>query len=420
VTVVVHVHWCLWNVCVQVYELTATIEATISAPSSLATGTPVSLTTTGSVLAGGGTSIYLSIASLLQSSPSDLTISPIFTSPVPTYLVSTTKHEGTTYTNMTTFTVVTVAAASSKQTYDATIKSTATMPFGVFSITALNPNSGLFVTISEDESMAYNESVVRIGSVDTTTYALTFGPAVTYDTNTQYSITPLVSPISDTQFAIAYYKRKSVLTRIGTILAGSGAYEIILSNSVLFADNSDFDVMFDVVGLTNEYYLAIHYPAAATTDTTPINYLGYLQATIVFVNSSTYPYVNNSPSNASITLGPTFTSTSTQATGFVYGAKMNSNTAIVAFGDYTTGGGITVQAVTVSNELTVNTQQTQVANYSVIFGSTLSITVGQSEALTTNGFMDLDIVTISNDGQFLVLFSDLSNFGSMTTAAGKV
>jgi hypothetical protein len=92
----------------------------------------------------------------------------------------------------------------------------------------------------------------------------------------------------------------------------------------------------------------------------------------------------------------------------------------VAFGDYTTGGGITVQAVTVSNELTVNTQQTQVANYSVIFGSTLSFTVGQSEALTTNGFMDLDIVTISNDGQFLVLFSDLSNFGSMTTAAGKV
>jgi hypothetical protein len=100
-----------------------------SLQSSLPAGTPVSLTSSGTMQAGGGTSIYLNIASLLQASPSDLTISPIFAS---TYLVTSTEYK----TNSTTFTVV-VASPSETST-----KFSVKLPFAVASVVTLMQSSG--------------------------------------------------------------------------------------------------------------------------------------------------------------------------------------------------------------------------------------------------------------------------------------
>lgn len=56
----------------------------------------------------------------------------------------------------------------------------------------------------------------------------------------------------------------------------------------------------------------------------------------------------------------------------------------------------------------------------LVFGSLLSLSSGQVLAYFPDGVMDLDLVTTSSDGDFLVLFSDLSDGGVVIAAAGKV
>ena len=57
----------------------------------------------------------------------------------------------------------------------------------------------------------------------------------------------------------------------------------------------------------------------------------------------------------------------------------------------------------------------------VVFGATWTVNSGR--AATGNlktGLMDIDVATISTAGEFMVLFSDLSENGAMTAATGQV
>jgi hypothetical protein len=263
------------------------------------------------------------------------------------------------------------------------------------------------VAASEDNSVGYNSSVVRVGVVDSVSYSISFGEAAVYAENIQYSWTPSISALSSNQFALCYYDGTVAMTKVGTII--SGTTSIVLSTGIPFADNSDYDVVFDVVGLSTSAYLAIHYNAKLS-DSEPETYSGSLNVTIIFVNSN--------GADTTVSLGRSFVSTNTVVTGFMYGIRLNDNSAVIAYGDYSTNGGTSVQALTVSNELTTGT--TLSTNYSVTFGSVWQVTVGQSVVMTTMGSMDIDIVSISDDGQFMLLFSDLGNFGKMTAVTGKV
>ncbi len=55
-----------------------------------------------------------------------------------------------------------------------------------------------------------------------------------------------------------------------------------------------------------------------------------------------------------------------------------------------------------------------------MFGSSLALTSGQTIAYLPDGIMDLDIVSTSSAGDFMVLFSDLSNDGAVTAVLVKV
>ena len=55
-----------------------------------------------------------------------------------------------------------------------------------------------------------------------------------------------------------------------------------------------------------------------------------------------------------------------------------------------------------------------------MFGSKWEVTTGLAAEYLDDGLMNIDIVTLNTDNEFMVLFSDVSNNGVMTAAAGKV
>jgi len=56
----------------------------------------------------------------------------------------------------------------------------------------------------------------------------------------------------------------------------------------------------------------------------------------------------------------------------------------------------------------------------IVYGSSLALTSGEASYVQARGMMDIDIVTVSTDHQFMVLFSDYSNNGIVTAVIGEV
>jgi hypothetical protein len=55
-----------------------------------------------------------------------------------------------------------------------------------------------------------------------------------------------------------------------------------------------------------------------------------------------------------------------------------------------------------------------------VYGSSLALTSGAASYVEARGMMDIDIVTVSEDHQFMVLYSDYSNYGIVTAVIGEV
>lgn len=55
-----------------------------------------------------------------------------------------------------------------------------------------------------------------------------------------------------------------------------------------------------------------------------------------------------------------------------------------------------------------------------MFGASWKVTSGQALTDLTNWIMDIDIAVVSDAGNFLVLYSDVSNNGAMTATAGEL
>jgi hypothetical protein len=55
-----------------------------------------------------------------------------------------------------------------------------------------------------------------------------------------------------------------------------------------------------------------------------------------------------------------------------------------------------------------------------VYGSSLALTSGTTSYVEARGMMDIDIVTVSADHQFMVLYSDYSNYGIVTAVIGEV
>ena len=163
--------------------------------SSLAGGVAVSLSSTGSIQQGGGTTIYKGVGTIpVDKCPKYLSATPIFDDKYLVTFKSSVTSVGT---------VSVVQIDSSKKS--STVLGSASGKQDLYSVVTLDKANGLFASISQDESQTISSTIVVAGRVDTKTYAITFGAPYNYEFNNPYSFTPSIAALSTTNFAIAFY-----------------------------------------------------------------------------------------------------------------------------------------------------------------------------------------------------------------------
>ena len=169
---------------------------TTKSASKLAAGVAVSFSGAGQVQKGGGTSIYRNVGSI----PSDLC--PKYLSAIPIfddkYLVSF--RVAATGTGAVSVMAIDISGKLS------TVLSSANTVQSLYGIVTLNQASGLFVSITQDNSFISPNTAVIAGQSDlNNNYAIRFGNAYAYMFPGQFSLDPSIAALSSTTFAIAFY-----------------------------------------------------------------------------------------------------------------------------------------------------------------------------------------------------------------------
>ncbi len=133
-------------------------------------------------------------------------------------------------------------------------------------------------------------------------------------------------------------------------------------------------------------------------------YTGPLSATLAYVTNP------SDPSNTQISLSNTSTLTSSLLNYYFATTSLDNNTIAIAYTDANENNAVVVQTVEVF----------RVNNNEITFGSKWVVNSGASYTMLQTGLMDLDIVTVSEAQEFLVLYSDVSNHGAITATLGQV
>ena len=102
--------------------------------------------------------------------------------------------------------------------------------------------------------------------------------------------------------------------------------------------------------------------------------------------------------------------TGTSLTGVLRATTLDNGDVVVAYSDNLSNNGVTCVQVTI-NMLT----------NSLLFGGVLAITTGETaKYVFPTGTMNIQLVTIGNGFQFMVMFSDLELDGALVAAVGEV
>lgn len=96
-----------------------------------------------------------------------------------------------------------VISVSSSNPDKGTVEFTTSVNYYLYEITTLSVSGGIFVGISQDAAEKADAAFVVAGKVNKDTYAITMTKSAQY--GSQYSMTPTITRLSDTTFAIAYY-----------------------------------------------------------------------------------------------------------------------------------------------------------------------------------------------------------------------
>ena len=336
---------------------------------------------------GGGTSIYKSIWDTSESCPNYLNSIPILTSH---YLISYS-----TSGDKTTLKVIKVGENPLEETTEV---HTAYYEedYNLYKIVTLDQSSGIFVSISQDVSNVTETAYVMIGRVTVSAddeYNIVYGSKVQYADI--FSLNPMVTSLSSVAFAISYYDNSTIATRYGVI--DSQTLEITLSDPYIYADNADYTKVHSIAGLTSSTYLLTYYDNSEGY----VQYSGPLHAKLVSVSLNTgtskYEYDILSSNVFNNTLLRDYFNTAT----------IKDNTVVVAYID-AIDSNVKVSSITINND------------NNLMLASTVSITTGETLSTYSDGVsMDIDITTIPNTNNFMLLFSDVGNNGYMTYSLGK-
>jgi len=368
--------------------------ASFSASASISRGKVVSLDSAGGLQLGGGTSIYKNVVDVTADCPSYLSMDSVFGN---TYVISYANK----VTNQATLQVVKVNSGSPN--VGALVNSEKTTYY-ISEIATLDSAAGTFVGVCQDFNATGESAYIVAGKIDPTTYEITLVRSDTPYADT-YSVDPSITRLSDTNFAVAYYNFNpaKIATRFGSVDTDTAA--ITFSAPTFVVDDKTYSIYFDIVGMTSTSYLVFYFDG-----TNPVSdYYGYGSLVSTLATTSG----DLAQGNGNITLSETTMLTDAQPVYSLESTRLDSTTAVVAFSDYGDNFGIRCQAV----ELGDNGASAS----GIVYGSSWSVTNGQASSAVSNlGLFDLDVKTISDDGSFMVLYSDLSNKGHMTATVGEV
>eukprot|EP01041_Mallomonas_annulata_P005001 gene5001-10007_t len=361
-----------------------TIKSTLLQSTSVPKGTVVSLSTSGKLQQGGGTTIYNDIIKIDAKCPKYLDIDAVYDS---TFLMF--------YSNSKTKqTTLNVAQASSSKN-SGTIKATTTTSAFIYQLSTLSQSSGLFVGLTQKDFTSEGLPAILAGKVSQDASSITLGTQKQYSDG--YSLNPLMSRLTTNSFAVSYFtpyvynEPIYVSTFYGTVDASTLA--VTLSPAIHYIDDSNFTAHHDIVGIRSNVYLVINFfsnkPITATVMKIPSATSGSLVAPSIGLKAT----LKGS--------APVYVTAST---------RLDDNTAVITFVDSTSNNNIVCALVSVDNSI----------NPKVTFGSLIQATSGTAlQTFKIYNYMDLDIQSLSEDS-FALLFSDVANGGRMTTAVMEI
>ena len=394
----------------------------------------VSLSGTGTLQVGAGTSLYLDIASppINAECPSYLTMTPIGSTN--SYFLYSYANEVTQQSTLQLSQVSTITTSPTNAGYNtATILTSLSTNYFIYDITSLSTTDNTFVAICQDTNATTETAYLVGGKID-----LTQSPPVIilgntpYQYTSVYSLSPEVIALNENSFAFAYYQTNptaAVNTAYGKFtLYTLNTHNDQLTNTALplsigtlnptdltfsispassFADNNDKSIYFTLSPLTTTTYLLAYYNSYSHG--IPIS--GPLHARIATVTGTT-----TTGSTASITLSDSVSQNSSALNYYISSSALDSNTVIVAYSDAKQNNALVVQAIEITSTADVQSGMPPLA-----YGATWTVNSGEVFTTLPTGYMDIDIATVSaSDQSFVLLYSDSSNSGAMTATIGQV
>jgi hypothetical protein len=344
------------------------------------------------VQAGGGTSVYLNAFPGIESlmlCPKYISISALYGD---TYIVSFSN------VNNSTSSTLQVLTSSRSTPQKLTSAETFYMQFSIFKQVAINETSGLFVMITEDFSNRTNTAVVIACRLFQDS-RIECGKPVVYNPAT-YSITPDVSKLDSSSFAVVYYNGTNVLTRIGRV--DLITLDISISRPLLVTKNADYDITYVVSGLSSSQLLVTY----STNSYNSHPGAGNIYSALVVCNESDWQdlilkNVSNLMTAASV--------------GFLRGVRIDGSSAFIAYIDANIDFGLRGTIVNVISGPT---------GAKVVYGASYIFSSGYTIAQDPYGlFMDFDVEVFSitrDEKVIMMLFADASNGAKMTITAAKV
>ena len=271
------------------------------------------------------------------------------------YIVSSTDSTG----EKSTLTVVTVGATTPDK--GAIADTSPVLDYPIVDILTLNSASGLFVGLCQDINVDEPTDFIVAGTVEKNNkYAISALVKSESYVGTQYSVSPSITRLSDTEFAIAYYGDTFLETRYGKyatispffivstshffslfycyVVSGKvnpATLAITFTAPVCFAINNY--VNFNLVSFTATSYALVYFEGTNTV--MPYYGWGVLTAKLATVSAT-----------GEVTLSDAIQANSTAPIFTLATTRMSDTSAIIAYADYSLDYAINTQLLTLSDD----------------------------------------------------------------------
>jgi hypothetical protein len=176
-----------------------------------------------------------------------------------------------------------------------------------------------------------------------------------------------------------------------------------LSPPYFFANDSTNSTNFNLAELTSSSYMIFYYDSVYDFENN-IYLPGILNAKIAYISSP------SSPTTTDITFSNTTSLSSSLITYYFAATTLDNSTVAIAFIDANQNNAVVSQIVKVQS----------IEDSEILFGSSWIVNNGANYQNLPTGLIDIDIMTVSTNSEFVVVYTDLTNNGVVVATLGQV